>query len=170
MKFEICDIWDKYDEGYNICITTNGYVKENGFAVCGKGVALQAVKRIPGFARLLGKSIYKGGNVVIRICDKIVSFPVKPKEGICNTKRSNVVAHQALNFYPGQTVPGWAMKASIELIEQSLHALHLYAGMGFFSEIYLPRPGCGAGDLRWWQVKPILERYGDWLIVCDLKG
>jgi hypothetical protein len=169
MLQEICDIWDKHRLGHTVCITTNGYIRGNGFAVMGRGVAKQAKQIIPDIERRLGFSIRKNGNVVQTIALRIISFPVKPKEGVCNFDGSNVVKHMRGKFTRGLIVPGWAMIASIELIEQSLWQLYLGHIHKPDVKIYLPKPGCSAGGLLWEQVKPLCQGYGDWLVICDLK-
>lgn len=169
MKLEICNIWDKHAQGEMVCVTTNGFVTRNRLSVCGRGVAAQAAKRFPSFKRELAEAILKNGNVVQRVMGTIVAFPVKPQVGICNLDQSNVVPHMRHQFKPLDYVPGWAMVADLDLIEWSLFQLDRMHYMGLFGEIYLPKPGCGAGGLKWEKVKLYCEQYGDWLIVCDLK-
>lgn len=169
MILKTCDIWDMYDDGKTICITTNGSIKQNGAAVMGRGVAGQAKKRVWGLDIVLGKLLAKNGNVVQRIFprEQIFAFPVKPAWAVCRWDKSNIVEHMQAKYKPGWSVPGWASTASIELIEQSAHQLTLLRGLGHFDEIYLPRPGCGAGGLIWDLVEPIFEDFGDWLVIVD---
>jgi hypothetical protein len=117
------------------CITTNGYVRKDGAAVMGRGVALQCKTIFPGIEFNLGAMIAAGGNVVHRFGEPprtthpLYSFPVKVN---------------------------WNEKARLELIE--LSAIQL-AAMPFSpdSTVVLPRPGCGNGELKWEQVKPVIE-------------
>jgi len=170
MKTEICNIWDKHKEGNLVCITTNGFVTQNGLAVCGRGVAAQAAKKYPSFKRALADAVMKNGNVVQRVIGTLVSFPVKPVAGICRPDKTNVVKHMRNKFGPYSYVPGWAMMADIHLIEWGLVQLNYMHIAGMFDKIYLPKPGCGAGGLSWYDVEPFCRQWGDWLIVCDLKG
>jgi len=62
MKEITGDIWDFYEKGFWIVITTNGNVKDNGEAVMGKGIALQARQRYPLLPSMLGKGILEIGN------------------------------------------------------------------------------------------------------------
>lgn len=117
------------------CVTTNGYIRRDGAAVMGRGVALQCKTIYPGIEFKLGKLISENGNVVQlfgeppETAHPLYSFPVKHN---------------------------WNEKAVPELIEQS--AIQL-AEIPFShdSTIVLPRPGCGNGELKWEVVKPIIE-------------
>lgn len=169
MRYEVCNIWDKHKEGAFVCITTNGFITKNGLAVCGRGVAEQAAKRYPMFKSVLANAIERNGNVVQRVMGTLISFPVKPQLGICNQTKSNVVKHMRSQYEPYAWVPGWAMMADLNLIEWSLVQLNYMHIAGMFNQIYLPKPGCGAGGLSWYDVEPFCRQYADWLIVCDLK-
>lgn len=62
------DIWEIYDlqmpDIYAICITINGYVKRDGRAVMGRGVAAQAKARFPGIDKEFGEAMRADGNRV----------------------------------------------------------------------------------------------------------
>jgi hypothetical protein len=112
-------------------ITTNGFVKTNGECVMGRGCALEAKNQWPDIAKKLGDEIKESGNHValLRSNDPVLfSFPVKHK---------------------------WFEKADIELIRQS--AIDLRKLTKCMGTVVLPRPGCGNGQLRWEDVKPVLE-------------
>lgn len=51
MKEVYGDIWEYHKQGYWIVITTNGFVKKNGCAVMGRGVAKQAVTKYPSLPK-----------------------------------------------------------------------------------------------------------------------
>ena len=158
------DLWQLYDRGGVCCITTNGFVKKSGEAVMGRGVAWQAARRWPDLPAVLGWMIREYGNVVQVVRERLVAFPVKPVAGISNG--SNVVRHMRHRFPPGSQVPGWAMKADLDIIARSLRQLDLLRRARGWEQVYLPRPGCGAGELDWeGQVRPLCEQYGDWLVV-----
>jgi hypothetical protein len=165
----VCDIWDMYDQGETVCITTNGFVTRGGNAVMGRGVAAQAVKRFPTIKGKLGRLIMENGNVVQRIAPRIISFPVKPQLGVCNEYKTNVVKHMRHQYKPYDWVPGWAMMADLNLIKWSLVQLNQIRDVRSHRQIYLPKPGCGAGGLKWEKVHLDCAKYGDWLVVCDLK-
>lgn len=52
----------------------------------------------------------------------------------------------------------WWEKADKKLIRESLLALNKMIGTEGLKRVYLPRPGCGNGNLDWeTEVKPLLE-------------
>jgi hypothetical protein len=157
-----------------ICITTNGYVKCNGEAVCGRGCALEASREYPDFAKQLGRCIELHGNRVqvimpIRASSYLVSFPVKPRSIVMRRDTSVIVRHMRLQFEPGDIVPGWAVKANIKLIERSVRQLIKLTDRHGWKRVMLPRPGCGAGELDWQDVKPLLRPLDDRFFVITLK-
>lgn len=161
------DLWQAYDRGNICCVTTNGYVKRNGEAVMGRGTAKQAAERWPQIPRRLGSQLAVLGNRVQFIHPRLLAFPVKGVQGTSTVR--NVVAHMAGQFPSGSIVPGWAMVANVALIERSLLELSIMREPYGWGNVYLPRPGCGAGELDWErQVKPLCELYGDWLVIVSM--
>jgi len=163
-----------------ICITTNGFVKKNGEAVMGKGCAKRACElfdaalpdRAPSFANRVGRAIINNGNIAQTLgyysfCNAtIFIFPVKPAYEKCEHNAANIVKHMQSRFKYGDTVPGWACKARMELIKRSAQqfvsiANERFPGRGLGGPIVLPRPGCGAGELEWEDVKPELDKILD---------
>ena len=143
-----------------LVITTNGFVKANGECVMGKGCAAQAKRLMPELPRQLGNHIATNGNCVglLQVHPSgvnVLSFPVKPVSSQSNG--SNVVRHMRSQFPAGTTVPGWACVADLAIIRQSCKELKALADEHGWQTIALPRPGCGAGELSWEEVKPILE-------------
>ena len=53
------------------------------------------------------------------------------------------------------------MKASLEIIETSAYQLVDLANNNPWNTIVLPRPGCGAGELSWEQVEPVVANILD---------
>lgn len=134
------ELWDYYDKpDHVICITTNGIVKNNGECVMGRGCALEATRKVPGIAKVLGQHIKSHGNVPVFLVRNILSFPVK---------------HH------------WRDEADISLIERSANWLEAFADYHPMTTFILPRPGCGNGRLTWEQVKPVIEFLPDnvWVI------
>ena len=139
------DLWEYYEkQEFLICITTNGFVKANGEAVCGRGCAKEATKQIPGFARLLGSRLKQYGNApgIMRTSPDewgVFIFPVKHN---------------------------WWEEASSNLILAGAHALFEQAQANPNTTFVLPRPGCGNGKLKWDDVKPLIEFLPDnvWII------
>lgn len=127
------DMWE-YDAPIK-CITTNGFVRADGRAVMGRGVALQATQRYPTIAAKLGTLITMHGNHLnlLGYYDSIElwAFPVK---------------HH------------WHDKASLDLIIRSAKELAVEMDdPNVKGPIVLPKPGCGNGQLRWRMVKPAIE-------------
>lgn len=117
-----------------ICITTDSSIRQDGHAVMGRGIALEAKIKFPQLPIELGKLIKREGNQVYLFPSMgIITFPTKE------------------DFY---------MKSSINLIENSCKALvNLVEGFPLRGNILIPRPGCGYGKLKWQQVRPILEKH-----------
>ena len=176
MRFREGDVvYDLLGTSCTICITTNGFVKKNGSAVMGRGIAKQISQAIPLFAKDLGAKIDRYGNKCQKVLDyrmtTLVSFPVKP-ESIVLEDMSQVVAHMRGNFSIGDHVPGWACIADINIIENSARMLAELMDINMVNfPVYLPKPGCGAGELDWNDVKPIIENcLGDRdYYICDFK-
>lgn len=142
-----------------LVITTNGFVKTNGEAVMGRGIAKQIANHFPELPRLLGNRL-KGGNQVYTFGIAnvpLITFPVKDQFEYCNEDKSNVVRHMQHQFSTGSKVAGWACKARIDIILTSAHQLVELANQNDWKVINCPRFGCGAGELRWEEIKPLLE-------------
>lgn len=143
------NIWHK--QGDAICIATNGFVKKNGNAVMGRGIAKEASIKFPDLPYYLGRRIDKQGNHlhVFWELDRhydgeegtewsrdIVCFPVKHK---------------------------WFEEADLELIKRSCKELMSWADQvaTYWQRILLPRPGCGNGRLDWdcvrEEIEPLLD-------------
>ena len=60
-----------------LCITTNGFVKNNGEAVMGRGIAQTIKRKDESISLRLGSLIKENGNVVQQITSKYLAFPVK---------------------------------------------------------------------------------------------
>ena len=147
-----------------ICITTNGYVRTDGTAVMGKGCAREAVNLVPGIEHTLGSAIKRNGNVPNYLArsngTNMYSFPVKPDSDIY--RGDNVVSHMANKFRQGQSVPGWACKADINIIRASAERMVVLADKYGWKKVVIPRPGCGAGELDWHNsIKPMLTNILD---------
>jgi hypothetical protein len=118
-------------KGYIICITTNGFITKDGRGVMGRGCAKEAADMDSTLPGLLGKSLRAKGNILSRLTQDLISFPVK---------------HQ------------WFEDADPKLIRTSAIALKEMALVTPEIKFILPRPGCGNGGLDWEKiVKPLLE-------------
>lgn len=127
------DLWQLYSLPNSVaCITTNGVVGRGGRAIMGKGVALEASKRFPTLSKELGNLIKARGN------------------------QTQLLATYRLYIFP--TKNHWKDKSDMFLIRSSARALKIYATLNPQITFYLPRPGCGNGQLDWERdVKPALS-------------
>ncbi len=119
-----------------LLIHTNGFVKNNGCAVMGAGIAKQAKDKYPGLDKHLGAKLTEFGSKIHRLlrngdCE-IWSFPTK-------------------DF--------WYNPSSLEIIRASAHNLASIIHQEQMENYIfaMTRPGCGNGKLNWEDVKPILE-------------
>ena len=114
------------------CITTNGFVKNDGTAVMGRGCAKEARDKYPYLSTTLGTRLTNGGNHVYYFeAENLMIFPVK-------------------EF--------WWQSASLELIlASSKELMVLVQRIKLTEQLYLPQPGCGNGQLQWEAVKPVIE-------------
>jgi O-acetyl-ADP-ribose deacetylase (regulator of RNase III) len=126
------DLWE-YPAEYRV-ITTNGFVKDDGKAVMGRGCAKEAAKKYPRLPKWLGIVLLNHGNHVHLFPDSIISFPVKHN---------------------------WWEEADTKLIARStIELVDLVDRIGARS-VVMPRPGCGNGKLDWRVVRLILRPYLD---------
>ena len=177
MKYWYGDIVEeKLGEDCVMCITTNGFVKKSGQAVMGRGIAKQIKDKIPKIDLQLGNLIFIDGNrvnIIRKYADTtLVAFPVKPdKIYIDNPDKVNfAVKHMKNKFKMYDTIPGWACVADIEIIYESTKRLVSLANINKWHTVYLPKPGCGAGELDWEDVEPIMsELLDDRFYICDFK-
>lgn len=150
-----------------ICITTNGFTKTNGEAVMGRGIAKQMADLVPELPNLLGQLLVNYGNKVHMIGKfkpRLVSFPVKPEYVI--NDGTNVVSHCKTQI--GEKTAGFLAKADLTIIEQSCKQLVELANQHpEWNTILVPKAGCGAGELDWKDVEPIMRKYLDnRFIIC----
>jgi hypothetical protein len=147
------DIWDLYDSGVTVVVTTNQGHDRNGINNMGAGVVLQAWSRFPELAGWWGSicTAHKArAPVTWNPARRLIAFPVKP-------------------YVPEQPEYSWNQRASLELIEISAKQLaDLREPHG---EIALALPGCGNGGLDQDQVLPILRHYlrSDRFVLVDRR-
>ena len=147
MKEVTGNLWTFHAQYLPIVITTNGDVRRDGACVMGRGVARQAANRYPKLPYSIGDKIKHYGNHAFSFaCSEsqiIFTFPVK---------------HH------------WSELADIKLITRSCDELILQLSYWRFTEIYMPRPGCGNGGLTWDVVRPIIaEKLDDRFTICEIN-
>lgn len=149
MKEIVADIFEALHNGECDagCVTTNNCVKANGELVMGKGIAWEAKRRYPELPRKLAEHVRTKGNIpeLIYVTEKklkIISLPTK-------------------TF--------WRNKSDIELVLASLRHIVKMTDEQGWQKVYLPRPGCGCGQLNWKEVKPKIEELlDDRFYICTL--
>lgn len=130
-----------------ICITTNGQCDRYGNAVMGRGVALEARKRWPLIARVLGARLAAGGNTP-------AILTVRDGDALLLEHTTVRVPFHILTL---PTKRLWRENSSITLIRRSLERLRALAEQHALTQVALPRPGCQNGGLTWDAVRPVVE-------------
>lgn len=121
-----------------VCVTTNGMVKRSGYAVMGKGIALECDNRYH-VSYKLAQHLKRHGN---RPCDL----------GQYDSSQFHLVSFPTKN--------DWRNKSDIKLIKQSAEFLKDICDKQGIQTCYLPPLGCGGLD---WEkdVKPVVENILD---------
>lgn len=137
------NLWD-YPAEWRV-ITTNGTVKKNGHAVMGRGCAKEAMQRYPLLPALLGNRLRILGNHVngfiaaeLRADRGLFTFPVK---------------HEWMQAADPQLIARSVAEFKVNLLDSTTYVM--------------PRPGCGNGNLRWEDVRPLLVDLPDNVFVID---
>ena len=146
------DIRELWKQGEIVCVTINGFVRKDGRGVMGRGNALAMSQLIPELSLKLGEYLRKEGLKVGFIYDRIIAFPVKPKMGVL----SQALPKYRFIFSKQACVPGFACKASIDLIIKSAKELVVIAN-SLKKNIYLPIPGVGNGELNITDLEPVFD-------------
>lgn len=152
-----------------IGFTTNGYVNKKGLNIMGVGIAKDISRKYTNIPMVLGKMIKTYGNNVYRlIVDHgvhIFNIPVKPSMGDIKDK----LPYSRVR-YMGNSIPGYAVKADVNLIEQSVVQLVRLVNDYDLKNVAIPLLGCGAGGLGISDIRYILDEYLDnRFIVCSYK-
>ena len=128
------DLWDYHQTGVVVVITVGGLLNKQGLCAMPRGCARQAAERFPRLPYTLGEQIRRFGLHVFDLGQRIISFPVEnsPYE-----------------------------MPELKIIEQSCRELVELCDYKGWTEIIVPRPGCGKGGLSWPEVAPLLKKYFD---------
>jgi hypothetical protein len=124
-------------------IPTNLVTKKNGHLVMGAGVAKQAAERYPELPETWGEFTRAlGGGVFVDDEFNLFAFPTK---------------HH------------WREPSSLSLIEKSARELEWFAldPERSAKTFAMPRPGCGLGGLKWEEVRPLLVRLPDNVVILE---
>ena len=172
-----------------ICITTNGWTKQDGSCVMGRGCADQAKKLWPGIEFTLGEALKQGNDLhlltrptehsdgkqlvlpvpglIFKVPYHVLAFPVKPTVCVYSDLLPRfATAHEKeqdkIDF------PGWMSQAKFDIICNSARNLVRLTESEGWENVVIPRPGCGAGGLKWKHVKEHLDAIlGDKFYVID---
>lgn len=175
MKTYKCNIWNYADHVDAICFTSNGYVKPNGCAVMGRGIALDTKNKFPGIDKLLGNHIEKNGNnvgVIQTIPNTrtvLVNFPVKRTDWVVDYDTGagdddwpGFARPDLMEKFRGHAVyPGWALRAEYKIIQRSAEQLMSLIEWKEWSAVLITKPGCYNGGLNWKSVELMLEKIFD---------
>ena len=145
MREQVIDLWEAHKSPLAAAgIPTNGIVTSSGRLVRGAGVALQAKHRFPDLDYVLGDLIFQAKTNRVFYCQssKLFTFPTKLS---------------------------WNQNAVPAIIERSSRELSILARNHSDRTFYLPRPGCGLGRLNYRDVRPLLLRLPDNVIVITNK-
>lgn len=140
------NMWEVFDESEHFCITTNATINRHGVLVMGRGIALEATRRLQGLEYRLARELRQ------TLCEIVVSprgYRL-PKYGMLPDPKTKIMAFQ-VKYH-------WSEYALTELIDYSAMLLASQArwSPGRFD---LNFPGIGNGRLNSKAVMPVLERH-----------
>lgn len=129
-------------------VTTNGMVRNNGYAVMGRGVALSAKNNFPGIDRTLGRKLRATGN-------HAYDLGIYRHDG------------REMTVLTMPTKNDWRDPSDLNLIRQSAYELTKLADEHGLTTIYMPRPGCQNGRLSWEMVQAVIQDIlDDRFVIC----
>lgn len=129
-------------------VTTNGMVRNNGYAVMGRGVALSAKNNFPGIDRTLGRKLRATGNHAYNL---------------------GIYGHggRQMTVLTMPTKNDWRNPSDLNLIRQSAYELVKLADEHGLTTVYMPRPGCQNGRLSWNMVQAVIQDIlDDRFVIC----
>lgn len=134
MKEVFGQLWDYHDQGEWVAITTNGSVYD-GRNIMGAGCALETAERFDYIPKRLATMLLYHGNLPVTFAtERIITFPTK--YNVSNSSDLNLIKRSCIFFMKEINILG-------------------------LERIYLPRPGCGYGGLKWDDVKPVISELLD---------
>lgn len=137
------DLFAWHDRGIPIAVTTSGLVSRAGRAQLGRGCARQCGERFPWFAERLGRLIGEQGLHTFHVGQGVIAFPVE---------------HSPFD------------NPELDLIARSAAELVALTEREAWSQVALPRPGCGTGGLAWTDVSALLSPLLDDRFVIVTRG
>ena len=163
MRLLQADLWEVYRSRAKpiVCICTNG--SELLTSQTGE----QAMAKWGTIRQRHKENIQALGNRPAFLHWRMVSFPTRPV--LARRQDGNVLPSYEQGYEEGAFVPGWALRARLDVIAESLQALIQMHDAYGWGQVYLPRPGCGRGGLQLRDILPLLKKTPDWLYVIDRR-
>ncbi len=140
-----------------ICITTNGHYTLDGLAVMGGGCAGVCAKKWPQTSKNLGQLLKQTKNnipFIIGAVNKRGEY-IAPINSVIKNKKYKCL------IYSFPTIDNLIDGADLQLIIRSATMLVEHINKHKLKNVILARPGVGIGNLRWADVKPVLENILD---------
>jgi hypothetical protein len=127
-----------------IVCTTNNVVRKNGSLVMGRGIAKEFKERFKYLE-------WNWGEIVQNIKDDgeedyhlLVSGPRR-------------LEHAQVYVVGLQTKRFWGEDSPIDLVVKSCNRLKELASLLNWKKVVMPKPGCGNGNLKWREVKKLIN-------------
>lgn len=145
------DLWSYQRPGAVICITTNGKVVK-GRNVMGRGCAKEARDRFRGIDTIIGTFVTRFGNRC---------FKLAMGSQADGSDRWHLVTFPTKHDDPQE-------ESDPMLIAESAEQLVDMADKFGWTEVVVPRPGCGNGGLDWVDVRELLvDVLDDRFVIVD---
>lgn len=147
------DIWQLVGAREAVVVTINGDLTKEGRLVMGAGIALEAKQHVKGIDRVWGDQVARHG---------LQAFGLVPGHYL---PRWDIYALPTKHHWREKADPDLIVKSAKELVvmvNQELKMDEFYMRdhpdlQPLYPNIWMPRPGCGYGGLRWEDVKPLLD-------------
>lgn len=135
------DILEFHNNLYAIVIPSNESVRMDGSAIIDDPLGQRVTSLFPDFPWALGDKLTLYGNQVFYYEKwNVFSFPVKD---------------------------GWNLKSDLKIIERSLIELSRHPMVNSGIPLVMPKLGCIGGQVNWYDVETLLERYLPDSLVVD---
>ena len=163
MRLLQADLWEVYKSSVKpiVCICTNGTGLINSFT------GEQAMVKWGKIRTRHKANLAEYGNRPAFVHWRMVTFPTRPV--MARKEDGNVLPTYSTNYEEGAVVPGWALHARLDVIEESMWSLIRMHDEYGWGNVFLPRPGCGRGSLQLRDILPIVNKAPDWLYIIDRR-
>ena len=164
MIIRTTNMWNAIDIDLML-VTTNGYIAgyktPTQHLVMGRGAALESTIKYKDIAKIAASTIISDGYPKIDRKQPLflygmIQLPIAPYDAVYN----NYIGLFQVKYY-------WGDKASLSLIGYSLTKLFIWMQQNPDKVVGLNFPGIGYGGLHRENIIPMLEEFGDKLIVFE---